>query len=98
MYGIQEETVAQNAVLRGRNNVTAPVVVTKHAAITTGIRAWSGVQKHYAPLHHTAHAEAMRIHVIPQEFVLDDQDGIHDPVGMSGIRFEARIHIITMVL
>ncbi|OGP15756.1 MAG: cell division protein FtsA [Deltaproteobacteria bacterium RIFCSPLOWO2_02_FULL_50_16] len=35
------------------------------------------------------------IHVIPQEFVLDDQDGIHDPVGMSGIRFEARIHIVT---
>ena len=35
------------------------------------------------------------IHVIPQEFVVDDQDGIEDPVGMSGVRLEAEVHIIT---
>ena len=35
------------------------------------------------------------IHVIPQEFIVDDQDGIKDPVGMSGVRLEAEIHIIT---
>jgi cell division protein FtsA len=35
------------------------------------------------------------IHVIPQEFIVDDQDGIKDPIGMSGIRLEAEIHIIT---
>jgi len=35
------------------------------------------------------------IHVIPQEFIVDDQDGISDPVGMSGVRLEAEIHIIT---
>jgi cell division protein FtsA len=35
------------------------------------------------------------IHVIPQEFVVDDQDGIKDPVGMSGVRLEGRVHIIT---
>ena len=35
------------------------------------------------------------IHVIPQEFIVDDQDGIRDPVGMSGVRLEAEIHIIT---
>ena len=35
------------------------------------------------------------IHVIPQEFIVDDQDGIHDPVGMSGVRLEAEVHIIT---
>ncbi len=35
------------------------------------------------------------IHVIPQEFVVDDQDGIKDPVGMSGVRLEARVHIVT---
>jgi len=35
------------------------------------------------------------IHVIPQEFVVDDQDGIKDPVGMSGVRLEAEVHIIT---
>jgi len=35
------------------------------------------------------------IHIIPQEFVVDDQDGIKDPVGMSGVRLEGRVHIIT---
>jgi cell division protein FtsA len=35
------------------------------------------------------------IHVIPQEFTVDDQDGIKDPVGMSGVRLEAEVHIIT---
>jgi cell division protein FtsA len=35
------------------------------------------------------------IHVIPQEFLVDDQDGILDPVGMSGVRLEAEVHIIT---
>lgn len=35
------------------------------------------------------------IHVIPQEFIVDDQEGIKDPIGMSGVRLEAEIHIIT---
>lgn len=35
------------------------------------------------------------IHVIPQEFIVDGQDGISDPVGMSGMRMEATVHIIT---
>ena len=35
------------------------------------------------------------IHVIPQEFIVDDQNGIKDPVGMSGVRLEAEVHIIT---
>jgi cell division protein FtsA len=35
------------------------------------------------------------IHVIPQEFVVDDQDGIREPLGMSGVRLEAKIHIVT---
>ena len=35
------------------------------------------------------------IHVIPQEFIVDDQDGVKDPVGMSGLRLEAIVHIIT---
>ncbi len=35
------------------------------------------------------------IHVIPQEFIIDDQDGIHEPMGMSGVRLEAKIHIVT---
>ncbi len=35
------------------------------------------------------------IHVIPQEFIVDDQDGIHDPVGMAGVRLEVEVHIVT---
>ncbi len=35
------------------------------------------------------------IHVIPQEYIIDDQDGIRDPVGMSGVRLEAKVHIVT---
>jgi cell division protein FtsA len=35
------------------------------------------------------------LHVLPQEFIIDNQDGIRDPVGMSGVRLEASAHIIT---
>jgi len=35
------------------------------------------------------------IHVLPQNFVIDDQDGIKEPLGMSGVRLEARVHIVT---
>ena len=35
------------------------------------------------------------IHILPQEFVIDDQDGIKEPLGMSGVRLEAKVHIVT---
>ena len=35
------------------------------------------------------------IHAIPQGYVVDDQEGIRNPVGMSGVRLEARVHIVT---
>jgi len=35
------------------------------------------------------------IHTLVQEFIVDDQDGILDPLGMSGVRLEAKIHIVT---
>jgi len=35
------------------------------------------------------------LHVLAQEFVVDDQDGIKDPVSMTGVRLEARVHIVT---
>jgi len=35
------------------------------------------------------------IHIIPQEFIVDDQRGIKDPLGMSGIRLETEVHIVT---
>ncbi|HVT43038.1 MAG TPA: cell division protein FtsA [Thermoanaerobaculia bacterium] len=35
------------------------------------------------------------LHVIPREFVVDGQDGIHDPLAMTGSRLEANVHIVT---
>ncbi|HEY6010579.1 MAG TPA: cell division protein FtsA [Nitrospirota bacterium] len=35
------------------------------------------------------------LHVLPQEFIIDDQDGIKDPHGMSGTRLDVKVHIIT---
>ena len=35
------------------------------------------------------------IHILEQEFIVDEQDGITDPLGMSGVRMEAKIHIVT---
>lgn len=35
------------------------------------------------------------IHTLTQEFIVDDQDGIVDPLGMSGVRLEAKVHIVT---
>ena len=35
------------------------------------------------------------IHVLPQEYIVDDQTGIQNPLGMTGVRLEAKIHIVT---
>ena len=35
------------------------------------------------------------IHIIPQEYILDEQEGIREPLGMSGVRLEAKVHIVT---
>ncbi len=35
------------------------------------------------------------LHVLPQQYIVDDQDGIHHPIGMAGVRLEAKVHIIT---
>lgn len=40
-------------------------------------------------------ADRELIHVIPQEFIVDDQDGIKDPVGITGVRLEVKVHIVT---
>lgn len=35
------------------------------------------------------------IHVLPQEYIVDNQDGIKTPLGMAGVRLEAKVHIVT---
>ena len=40
-------------------------------------------------------ADQKILHVLPQEFIIDAQEGIRDPIGMSGVRLEAKVHIVT---
>ena len=40
-------------------------------------------------------ADQKILHILPQEFIIDDQEGIKEPVGMSGVRLEARVHMVT---
>ena len=40
-------------------------------------------------------ADQKILHILPQEFIIDDQEGIKEPVGMSGVRLETRVHMVT---
>ena len=40
-------------------------------------------------------ADQKILHVLPQEFIIDNQEGIREPIGMSGVRLEAKVHIVT---
>ena len=35
------------------------------------------------------------MHVLPQQYIVDDNDGIKDPLGLSGHRLEAKVHLVT---
>jgi len=40
-------------------------------------------------------ADQRVIHVLPQEFIIDSQEGIREPIGMSGVRLEGKVHLVT---
>ena len=40
-------------------------------------------------------ADQKVLHVLPQEFLIDSQEGIREPIGMSGVRLEAKVHLVT---
>lgn len=40
-------------------------------------------------------ADQRIIHILPQEFIIDSQEGVREPIGMSGVRLEAKVHIVT---
>ena len=40
-------------------------------------------------------ADQKVLHVLPQEYILDNQEGIKEPLGMSGVRLEAKVHLVT---
>ncbi len=39
-------------------------------------------------------ADQKILHILPQEFIIDEQDGIREPIGMSGVRLEAKVHMV----
>jgi cell division protein FtsA len=43
-------------------------------------------------------ADQRVLHVLPQEFIIDSQEGIPEPIGMSGVRLEAKVHLVTGAL
>jgi len=40
-------------------------------------------------------ADQKILHILPQEFIIDSQEGIKEPLGMSGVRLEAKVHLVT---
>lgn len=40
-------------------------------------------------------ADQRILHILPQEFIIDNQEGIREPIGMSGVRLEAKVHLVT---
>ncbi|WP_019626874.1 cell division protein FtsA [Thioalkalivibrio sp. ALJT] len=40
-------------------------------------------------------ADQRILHVLPQEYIIDEQEGIREPIGMSGVRLEAKVHLVT---
>ena len=70
-----------------------------------GVVGVSGKDREVSPADVSRAVEAARainlpqdreiIHVLPQTFVVDDQDGVREPVGMTGVRLEVETHIVT---
>lgn len=40
-------------------------------------------------------ADQKILHILPQEYIIDDQDGVKEPLGMSGVRLESKVHLVT---
>lgn len=40
-------------------------------------------------------ADQKILHILPQEFIIDQQEGVREPIGMSGVRLEAKVHMVT---
>ena len=98
----QAENAAGVPVEQALLGVAGPHIrgVNTHGGLTFGTRAReiareeirSAVDKARAiPLP----ADREVLHLLPQEFILDDQSGIHDPLGMMATRLEVRVHMVT---
>ncbi len=89
-YQIQSVVVGiAGSHIRGLNSKGIVAVKSREVAKQDVDRVISAAKTIAIPL------ESEVIHVIPQEFIVDDQDDIRHPVGMSGLRLEARVHIVS---
>jgi len=43
-------------------------------------------------------ADQKILHILPQEYLIDEQEGVKEPLGMSGVRLEAKVHLVTCAL
>ncbi|MDH5656617.1 MAG: cell division protein FtsA, partial [Spirochaetia bacterium] len=77
--------------VKGENSRGVVAITNKERLVTESdvYRVIEGAQNIRIP------ADQEIIHVLSREFHVDDQDGIRDPVGMSGVRLEAEVHIVT---
>jgi len=94
MAGVEVKSVFSGIAgghIEGINSKGVVAVSTKNREITTEEveRVIDAAKAISIPM------EREVIHVIPQEFIVDNQKGIKNPVGMSGVRLEAEVHIIT---
>ncbi len=66
------------------------VAIREHEVISSDIERVIDAAKAVA-----ISADQKILHVLPQEFIIDNQEGIREPIGMSGVRLESRIHMVT---
>jgi cell division protein FtsA len=90
--GVRVKSVAvgiSGAHIKGFDSTGATGVRGKEVTALDTSRAIDSAKTGYIPL------DREILHIIPTEFLLDGQDGITNPLGMTGVRLEARVHILT---
>jgi len=75
--------------IKGINSRGVAAIKNREVGPTDVARAIDGARAVNIPM------DQQILHVLPQEFIIDDQDGIKEPLGMSGTRLDVKVHIIT---
>jgi cell division protein FtsA len=75
--------------IKGINSRGVAAIKNKEVGSSDVARAIDGARAVNIPM------DQQILHVLPQEFIIDDQDGIKEPHGMSGTRLDVKVHIIT---
>jgi cell division protein FtsA len=75
--------------IKGINSHGVAAIKNKEVGPADVARAIDGARAVNIPM------DQQILHVLPQEFIIDDQDGIKEPLGMSGTRLDVKVHIVT---